>query len=213
MHPSHLIWDYNGTLVDDTRLCLEILNGFLERFGLPAQTYDTYRERFNFPLAGYYTDLGFNLGEEAFNALSVEFHQIYNARRFECPLHQGAQAQLQRFSGNGTRQHVLSAYREPDLREALTYYGIDGHFHNIVGQRNYRGESKAVLGQALRESLGSNGGPIILIGDTTHDFEVSQAMGAQCILMAGGHHPRSRLERCAGATVIDSLDELSAILA
>ncbi len=213
MHPKHLIWDYNGTLVNDTGLCLEILNGFLARFGLPAQTYDTYRERFNFPLASYYTELGFNLGEDAFNELSVEFHQLYNQRRFECPLHEGALEQLQFFGGNGTRQHVLSAYREPDLREALTHYRIDGHFHNIVGQRNYRGDSKEALGRGLREALQDEPGEIVLIGDTTHDFEVAQAMGARCILMSGGHHPRSRLETCAEATVIDSLTELRAALA
>lgn len=207
MSVQHLIWDYNGTLVDDTQLCLEILNSFLGRFGFPSETYDSYRQRFRFPLADYYSDLGFRLSDDEFSQLSVEFHTVYNQRRFECALHAGVLEMLSELSGNGRQQHVLSAYREPDLREALEHYGIEPHFTQIVGQRNYRGDSKAGLGQDLSQMLGAEPQAILVVGDTTHDFEVAQAIGARCVLVSGGHHPRERLEPC-GAPVIDRIEEL-----
>ena len=43
-----IIWDWNGTLIDDAWLCVEILNNILEKRGLNAITIDEYRESFTF---------------------------------------------------------------------------------------------------------------------------------------------------------------------
>jgi len=41
-----------------------------------------------------------------------------------------------------------------------------------------------------------------------HDYEVAQAMGTDCVLVAGGHHSRRRLE-ATGAPVVDRLDQIT----
>ena len=47
----------------------------------------------------------------------------------------------------------------------------------------------------------------IVVGDLTHDFEMAQAMGARCLLFAGGHQDKERLLAC-GVPVIDDLTEV-----
>ena len=47
--------------------------------------------------------------------------------------------------------------------------------------------------------------------DTDHDAETARAMGVRCILYAGGHQTRPRLE-ATGCTVIDRLADLPSLL-
>ena len=55
MKPRCVIWDWNGTLLDDLQLCLRLLNEMLEEDGCPNR-YDlaAYREIFGFPVVDYY---------------------------------------------------------------------------------------------------------------------------------------------------------------
>jgi len=46
-----------------------------------------------------------------------------------------------------------------------------------------------------------------MVGDTVHDYEVAQAMGTDCILIASGHNSRDRLEE-TGVLVLDSPNEI-----
>ena len=66
MKYKHIIWDWNGTLIDDAWLCVEILNNILEKRGLNAITIDDYREHFTFPVRDYYVKLGFDFSVEPF---------------------------------------------------------------------------------------------------------------------------------------------------
>ena len=54
MKPSLLIWDWNGTLLDDVALCNQCLNDLLAGHGY-AQRYDAaaYKEIFGFPIQDY----------------------------------------------------------------------------------------------------------------------------------------------------------------
>ena len=44
MKPHHVIWDWNGTLVDDAWLCVEIVNELLTRRGIAPITPSEYGE-------------------------------------------------------------------------------------------------------------------------------------------------------------------------
>ena len=46
-----------------------------------------------------------------------------------------------------------------------------------------------------------------MIGDTTHDYETARALGADCVLYAGGHQCREKLEKCS-CPVIDEIEEI-----
>ncbi|HSR88152.1 MAG TPA: HAD hydrolase-like protein, partial [Pontiella sp.] len=48
---------------------------------------------------------------------------------------------------------------------------------------------------------------VLFVGDTVHDFEVAQAMGVNCVLVACGHNSRPRLDAC-GVPVFKSLAEV-----
>jgi phosphoglycolate phosphatase len=207
----HAIWDWNGTLFDDTWLCIDVVNGLLRRRSLPEIDLARYHETFDFPIVEYYRRLGFDFEKEPFEQLGTEFMHDYESRVRECSLQRDAVAALSALRDHGFAQSVLSAYRHDTLETLLSHYGIRWFFGSVLGSDNLYGRGKLDQGRAWMAASGLPREQLLLLGDTVHDFEVAQAMGIACCLIADGSHPRSRLEPC-GAPVLDSLKDLLLML-
>ena len=230
MRFKQIIWDWNGTLWDDTWLCVEINNHMLERRGLPLITIDTYRAKLCFPVTNYYCQLGFDYNTDPYPRLAEEFIEEYHRRRFECELHPEARELIAFFQGldpkrsesafgipkeatSGKRQlkqAVLSAYEQKALLEATDYFKLTGFFDDIIGLNDIYAHGKVENGKQYIEKLDIDPADVLFVGDTIHDFEVAEAMGVNCALVANGHNSRERLEAC-GVPVLDSLYELKSV--
>jgi phosphoglycolate phosphatase len=208
MRYRHVIWDWNGTLLDDTWLCVEVLNLLLRDAGLRPVTLDLYRAHFGFPVIKFYEWLGFDFAQHSFDAISIRFIAEYNRRRYECRLQPGAREALEHLHAAGLAQSVLSAYREDTLREVITHYGLAGHFTHLSGLDNIHAHGKVDRGRAHLRTLALHDQPqaVILIGDTAHDFEVAAALGTDCLLLHHGHMHAGRLDP-HGAPVVASLPD------
>jgi phosphoglycolate phosphatase len=203
----HIIWDWNGTLLDDSALCVAILNEMLAARGMRPVTIDQYRKCFDFPVIGYYRQLGFDFEKESYDAIAREFIEAYDERRFSCPLQRNAREVVEAIVQMGLKQSILSAYQQPRLEEVVEYFGMREYFTILAGLDNDYAHSKVESGRRLPERLGCKPSELLLIGDTTHDHEVATAMGADCILIVSGHQDRDRLERCC-VPVLGNLGEL-----
>jgi phosphoglycolate phosphatase len=189
----HIVWDWNGTLLDDLDLSIEIVNGMLSRRGLPTMDRERYHAVFDFPVRSYYAQLGFDTSEDSFRELSREFIGEYDRRRFETHLHTGAEAVLDATLARGMSQSILSAYKHDTLCEIVDHFGLTSRFARLSGLDDIYAHSKAELGRRCIEELRLAPRDVVLIGDTLHDFDVAGAMGVDCILVAHGHHPLDRL--------------------
>ncbi len=209
---KHIIWDWNGTLLNDTWLCVEVLNGLLARRGRAPISEDTYRQNFGFPVIHFYDYLGFETDVDSFDRVSREFIGDYEARWLEeCALHPETSSILTQLSELGLSHSVLSAAKQDALETGIRHFGIRGHFTGLIGTDNIYAEGKVGQGRRWIEQLLWNPEEIVLVGDTLHDFEVAQAIGTNCILMAHGHHNPERL-RETRVPVAHSLIELFALL-
>lgn len=208
---KHIIWDFNGTLFDDAKLGVEILNIFLKKRKLPKVTLSQYQADFFFPIKKYYEMIGFDFSKESYHSVANDFMSIYNKRRFECKLQKNAINVLQALSDLSITQSILSAYKQPPLKETVKFLGIQKFFSEIIGLNDYMAESKIAIGKSHLEQLTHHPKRILFIGDTTHDFEVAQEIGVDCLLIPSGHNTKERLIRCPTNT-IGSLTELLIIL-
>ncbi|MFI5335173.1 MAG: HAD family hydrolase [Opitutales bacterium] len=206
----HIIWDWNGTLIDDLDYCIGLMNGLLQRRGLPLLDRARYHEVFDFPVRDYYARLGFDPAMDTFESLSVEFIGAYDARRWDCPLHAATRPTLVAARAAGFSQSLLSAYRHETLREIVGHFGLTGYFTELAGLDNIYAHSKADLGRAQVAALGLPPAEIVLIGDTLHDLEVARELGVACVLVAAGHHPAAKLRRHHDL-VVGSLAELTGV--
>ncbi|MBC2595505.1 HAD family hydrolase [Ruficoccus amylovorans] len=207
----HLIWDWNGTLLDDAWLCLEVMNGLMTRRSMRPVTARFYQEEFGFPVVEYYRKLGFDLERDSFEAVSREFIDGYNRRRLECSLYPEVRATVEAVRAQGVGQVILSAHEHRTLVELVGLLGLDGYFSQLIGLDNIYAAGKAANGRAHMASLPHAPHEVLLVGDTTHDYEVAREIGADCVLLEGGHQSRARLEAC-GVPVLRSHIEVLALL-
>ncbi len=204
---KHIIWDWNGTLFDDTALCVDIINGVLARRKLAPLTVEKYKDIFTIPVKDYYKKAGFDFNVYPFSELGREWIDEYEIRKLECGLHKGALTVISGFAGNGKEQSILSAYSHQSLVDIVRYFKLDLFFAHLVGLDNIYAEGKVDLGRKLMKQLGNGKGEVLLIGDTVHDYEVANEIGADCLLISNGHQSKEKLSEC-GVTVLDSIIDL-----
>ncbi|MCB1068814.1 MAG: HAD family hydrolase [Kiritimatiellae bacterium] len=211
LHPpiQHVVWDWNGTLLDDAWLCCEVMNQLLAARGMPAMTMERYQAIFEFPVIRYYQALGFDFEREPFEVVGTEFIQRYEQRRHECKLRPEAVAVLETLRQRGLGQSILSAYKQNTLEELLAFHRVSDFFDHILGLSDHYAADKSGQGLALMERLGLDPRSVLLVGDTTHDVEVAARMGVQVTLIAAGNQSLSKLQAC-GVPMLGSLEELLA---
>lgn len=211
VHRKLVIWDWNGTLLNDTAASVEAMNRMLARRGMQALTEEKYRSVFGFPVQDYYTELGFDFSRESFDALSVEFIENYRELQKKSELHDAATELLREFRAQGTEQIILSAMERNTLRGDVAARGIEGFFSHILGVKDHYAAGKKDIGLAFLARAAHPAEDILLIGDTCHDHEVAEALGCGCMLVAQGHHPFERLA-ATGAPVQKNLRDVLNLL-
>jgi phosphoglycolate phosphatase len=207
----HIVWDWNGTLLDDSALCVAILNEMLSARGMKQVSIEEYRRHFDFPVIDYYRMLGFDFETEPYDLVAKEFIDAYDSRRFTCRLQKNAEAVVTKIDMMGMKQSILSAYQQPRLEEVVEHFGMRKYFHVLSGLSDDYAHSKVESGKRLPKRLGCKPQELLVIGDTTHDNEVATAMGADCILIVSGHQDRTRLQM-SRRPILNSLTELLAAI-
>lgn len=202
-----IIWDWNGTLLNDTDLCVQIINEMLDKRRLPLLSVNDYKDVFSFPVKDYYLKIGFNFETEPFEIPALEFIDRYNQLVDSCSLHLGSIKVLNHFKAMGSRQFVLSAMKQDYLDDCLKYQQINHFFEYISGLNDHYAVSKIENGHRLIADLKLDVSELVLIGDTVHDFEVATELGCQCVLIANGHQSKKVL-LATGVSVIDRLEQL-----
>ena len=207
-HLRHVLWDWNGTLLDDAWLCVEVMNGLLGERGLPLLDPARYQTLFGFPVHDYYGRLGFDFERETFEHLGTAFIAGYHRRQHECRLQSGAVEALRRFAERGATMSVLSASEQMRLEEQARRLGIRDVFTQLVGLDDHYAGGKLEIGRRWVAQIDLDPREILMVGDTDHDVEVARAIGVECVLVPSGHQTEARL-RALGVPVVATLAELA----
>jgi phosphoglycolate phosphatase len=122
-------------------------------------------------------------------------------------LHKEVIPVLTYFQQLGCRQFIVSAMEQLQLRKTVQQCGITPYFEELCGLNNHFAGSKVEIGKLLIESKELDPGKTLMIGDTIHDYEVAQAIGCSCLLIANGHQSKRRLSG-TGTPVLENLNEI-----
>ncbi|WP_372948752.1 HAD family hydrolase [Mariniphaga sp.] len=210
MNARAIIWDWNGTLLNDLGLCVSSINILLENRKLPILNPEKYKEVFSFPVKDYYQAVGFDFTKEAFKVPAMEFISLYESQVENCTLQPGPLDVLSFFEEKGLKQFVLSAMHQDMLEKTLKHNGIFRFFEAVAGLGDHYAVSKVERGQQLINQFKIEKEKALIIGDTIHDFEVAQELGIRCILIADGHQSEERLKK-TGAFVLNNLFEMKKV--
>ncbi len=202
-----VIWDWNGTLLNDIDFCVSTINILLKKRDLPLLNLESYKEVFSFPVKDYYQVIGFDFGKEDFSIPAREFIDLYDNGVSNCLLHNSAIEVLNHFKNMGIKQFVLSAMKQNMLEQTLKQQNIYHFFEGVAGLNDHYGVSKIERGQQLITEFNIEKSNTRIIGDTIHDFEVAQSLGIPCILIADGHQSEVRL-KSTNSKLVESLKKL-----
>lgn len=201
-----IVWDFNGTILDDVDIGIESINVLLARYG--CKTLDCradYYRIFGFPIEEYYRRAGFDFDKTPYDKLAHEWVAEYRMRENSAPVREGAMQLIRYFHKQGVPQAVISATEEKMLREQLSKLGILSYFESAIGRSDIYAKDKTEL--AVKWAMERKPGRVLMLGDTEHDCETARAAGFDIFLIEGGHQPRTQLEGC-GCPVLPDFAEV-----
>lgn len=203
---SHVIWDWNGTLLDDIDHAVSTVNHLLKARDLNLVTAESYRQLFCFPVYDYYKNLGFDFTKESFEDLCHQFVDRFMHGFRELPLKPGMHKVLKDVRKRVIKQSILSATDQASLEEMMKHYELIPLLDHVFGINNKLAASKVARGHELVQISRISKEKTVLIGDTLHDLEVGRDIGIDVILLSHGHQAAERL-RQHHDLVIDLIEE------
>ena len=208
--PGLILWDWNGTLLDDVRYAIGVRNRVFPRFGLPTlDSLEAYHAQFTFPVKDYYNRAG--VTDDIFVEVAHAWMDEYVRGSAGVPLFDDALAALNLFRAAGCAQAVLSASKRDMLADQLGNAGILARFDAVLGLDHIYATSKEDIGREYLAQSGFAAKDAAMIGDTLHDADVARALGCGCVLVARGHQSRETL-LTAGYPVADTLTGAAEVL-
>jgi len=202
-----IFFDFNGTIIDDVELCLNILNEMLESCGHQKVSYEKYKEIFGFPVKDYYVKAGFDFSKESFEDLSGVFIKKYQKPSLNCNLQDGVVDVIKKLISEEYNVVLLTASEINNVIEQLKSFKIYDLFNDVLGTGDIYAKSKVEIGVNYINNFNIDPKNAVMIGDTTHDKEVADKMGIDCILYSKGHQSRQRLEEVCDK-VIDNMSDI-----
>ena len=192
---EYIIFDFNGTILDDVDLCINILNYMLEKHGYQKVTKERYLDIFTFPIIKYYKLAGFDFNKHSFHDLSIEFINMYQQASLKCLIYDGAIELLNKLKQLNIKIILLSASQIDNLLEQTNHFDITKYFDQILGLDNIQAKSKIDVAKKYFIDNNINLSKAIMIGDTIHDMEVANELNINSVLIANGHQSYNRLKK------------------
>lgn len=206
MKYSYIVWDFNGTLMNDVDIAVAAVNDMLLKRGMEPTYKEKYLKMVTSPIIDYYKKI-FDLNVVSFDDITEEFLESYNTRLALAGLMPGAAEALDMFDKMGMVQCVISSFEQRRLENLIGYLGISQYFDEISGAGDIRSEGKLDRGLEWLRRRNADPSEVLVIGDLVHDFELARYMGTDCVLISAGHQHETELKAC-GVPVFRSLNDM-----
>jgi phosphoglycolate phosphatase-like HAD superfamily hydrolase len=209
----HIVWDWNGTLLNDLDVVVAAVNDTLATVGHRPITIEEYGAHYTRPVLLFYERLlGRAIPEEEWLSFDLAFHDSYRRRAATATLAPDAREAMTKARKAGLSQSLLSMYWHDELIPQVGRFGLDRFLVRVDGLRGTPGDRKQeYLEEHLRVVVGElsrtiDPGEVLVVGDALDDAAAAIALGMNCVLYDGGAHPVDQL-RAAGVPVVTSLME------
>lgn len=211
--PTHIVWDWNGTLLDDNHAVLAGVNAVCADFGRPPLTMAQWREAYRRPLDRCYEQLlGQPLTEQDWARIDRDYHTAYLRYLDELALAPGVPETLGEWAGGGGTQSLLSMWFHDDLMALVGRMGLLPHFTRVDGLRvstGGAGKSESLLAHLAAQRLEPE--RVVVVGDVVDDADAARAAGARCVLVSTGVTSVAALH-ATGLPVAASVTEALALI-
>jgi len=205
---THVVWDWNGTILDDNDAVVASVNAVCAAFGRAPIELEYWRTIYRRPLLDCYEELlARPLSTQDWTEIDRHYHEMYRTLLPTTRLAPGIPDELRRWRAGGGRQSLLSMWFHDELTALVAEHGLTDLFARIDGLRvDTGGHGKtAHLKEHLAE-LKVDPTEVLVIGDVLDDAAAAHAAGTRCVLVTTGVSNRQAL-KSAGVPVVDSVAE------
>lgn len=211
------VFDWNGTVIDDSHANWEACNTCLSAFGKDPITYDHYRETMDFPVIHVYTRNGIDADTYLanFQTAGMTFLEHYKRLTKTTPLRRGATDLFDWLLENDYDLMVLSNFVQHELEAQMAHLHVHHYFKHISGNIAFNEieHSRTTKRERLEATL-KNYDPAqsFIIGDSLEEPEIARHYGLKAFSVTWGCFAPHRLQKGGTDHLIDELAEVSEIL-
>lgn len=210
MKYKNIVWDYNGTIVDDAKLAVDAENIVLQSYNKPPITLEYYLKECKMPILNFYKKI-FDFEYYDFKEIADRFFFQYDRLSETANVFPEVRRMIAKFSEKGCRQGVVSGFETARLTLSLKKFGLEKYFCFLSGSDDIECGDKSSRAVEVLKQYDFSPKETLFIGDMYHDYETARKVGADCVLIAKGHQGGDVLRAC-NVTVIDSAEELENML-
>ncbi|MGY3622107.1 HAD family hydrolase [Bradyrhizobium sp. USDA 10063] len=217
MKPT-LVFDWNGTLLDDADALLQTTNTILDRFGRAPIDMQTFRDQSDVPLSVLYRNLGLSEGEveTVDRDGSAIFHDTYEPLASKADLREGARRILETARQHAGSTIILSNHIVEPLCTQLRRLGIEDCISEVLAFESratqYKSMSKGERLRVYMQTHNLSPGSTFIIGDMPVETDIARNLGLTSISVTGGFVSEWRLQAAQPDYIIDDHHKLLPIL-
>ncbi|MCL2785252.1 MAG: HAD hydrolase-like protein [Propionibacteriaceae bacterium] len=212
----HIIWDWNGTLLDDTALTVRAAMAGLAAIGHPREiSLEQWRQVATRPLLNTYKALmTAPLLPQHWKTIEDVWHEVYRTNFTDVQLNETTLASLDEAQSRGMTQSIVSLHRETILQEDVASFGITDRFTHITGTTQGFSEKYVSKADEVRTQLADlnlDPSQVVMIGDMIDDAAEGVAAGVEVILVPVGDTSASRLTASGYPTAESLMDAVRSL--
>jgi phosphoglycolate phosphatase len=198
-----VVFDWDGTLMDSTRLIASCLQEACRDVGAPVPTEAEALFVIGLNIADTFRRVVPQLDAEGQRLLAERYRHHFLAREHEAPLYAGVREMLADLHGRGRRLAVATGKARRGLERALDATGLREWFEATRCADEGLAKPHPDMLLMLLELTGVEPRRALMVGDTTHDLELAANAGIEAVAVSYGAHPedllatRPALARCA----------------
>lgn len=218
MNIKLVVWDWNGTILNDTRAVLEAANASeVPLLNLPPVTLQQMRESYEVPIAKAYENLG--VDPDVFRKKSAEigplFHKNYEPLVAKSRTRPGSSQLLHSLKRRRVNSVILSNHTVEGIYFQLSRLKLGDHFDDVLANDDALSSHHTGKQHRLETYLQNKHyapSEVVIIGDTPEEVKIGRSLGLHTVSISGGMCSRARLVAAKPDYLISSIQQASTII-
>ncbi len=211
---THIIFDLDGTLTDNTQGIGNSLKYALEQMQIEGYSKEILKQFIGPPLQwGFSTLFGMN---ERNTELAVSYFREYYGEKgyLENEPYAGVSEMLEELHAAGKKMYIATAKYEKYAQKIMEHFGFDRYIIQLIGA-DYGGRKASktgIIGSVLEIHQLQPSPEIVMVGDTIYDIEGGKENGLATVAVTYGFGKEPDLIKAEPDFIVDSVEALFEVL-
>jgi phosphoglycolate phosphatase len=204
-----IVFDWDGTLMDSISKIVESMQSSAKYLGLPVPEYNQAKNVIGISLLPALKQL-FNIhdDEDAMDLFHTYKEHFKDHKQVSSPLFSGAIELLETLKGQGYILAVATGKGRQGLEHNWQHSNTEHFFSASKTADDAQSKPSPDMLQQILSELNLSAEQVLMVGDTTYDMAMAEAINMDRIGVSFGVHSADTLHKHKPLAVIDALDEL-----